>query len=88
MMTVKRLVSACYNVFPGKTELRIVSNLGKNLYIGLWNDGFLRDFGDMTVLDFEIDQIKNNGVATAMTVLVIPETKEPVRAGNTDEPKG
>ena len=79
-MTVKRLVSACYNVFPGKTELRIVSNLGKNLYIGLWNDGFLRDFGDMTVLDFEIDKIKNNGVATAMTVLVIPETKEPAGA--------
>ena len=40
MMTVKRLVCACYNVFPGKTELKIVSNLGKNLYTGLWNDGF------------------------------------------------
>lgn len=88
MMTVKRLVCACYNVFPGKTELKIVSNLGKNLYTGLWNDGFLRDFGDMTVLGFEIDQIKMNGVATAMTAWVIPETKEPARAGNTDEPKG
>lgn len=86
-MTVKWLLCACHNVLPGKTELKIVSDLGKTLYTGLWNDGFLQDFGDMTVLDFEIDRIKYNGVAAALMAWVIPETKEPARAGNTDEPK-
>ena len=43
------------------------------IYTGLWNDGCTKDFGDLTVLDFEIDEIKKNGVAKTLTAWVIKE---------------
>ena len=75
-MTLNRLVYACYNVFPGKTKLKIVDNLGKCLYCGLWNDGVSRDFGSLKVLDFEIGEMKKNGVATVLTAWVVDSKKE------------
>ena len=43
------------------------------IYHGLWNDGCTKDFGDLKVLDFEIDEIKKNGVAKTLTAWVVKE---------------
>lgn len=72
-MTLNRLTCACYNVFPGATKIKVVDSHGKELYFGLWNDGFLKDFGGLTVLDFEIDEIKKNGVAKTLTAWTVKE---------------
>ncbi len=72
-MTLNRLVCACHNVFTDETKIKVVGNHGKGLYFGLWNDGFIKDFGSLTVLDFEIDEIKKNGVAKTLTAWTIKE---------------
>lgn len=72
-MTLNRLICACYNVFPGATKIKVKDNLGKELYFGLWNADFIKDFGGLTVLDFEIDEIKKNGVAKTLTVWTVKE---------------
>lgn len=72
-MTLNRLVCACYNVFPGATKIKVIDGVGKELYFGLWNEGFIKDFGSMTVLDFAIDELKKNGVAKTLTAWVIKE---------------
>lgn len=72
-MTLNRLVCAFYNVFPGVTKIKVVNNLGNQLYFGLWNDGCIKDFGGLSVLDFEVDELKKNGVAKTLTAWVIPE---------------
>lgn len=72
-MTLSRLVYACYNVFTGVTKIKVVDNHGKELYFGLWNAGFDKDFGSLTVLDFQIDEIKKNGVAKTLTAWTVKE---------------
>lgn len=74
-MTLSRLIFACYNVFPGATKIKVVSYLSHVIYTGLWNDGCTKDFGDLKVLDFEIDEIKKNGAAKTLTAWVIKEAK-------------
>ena len=66
-MTLNRLICACCNVFTGATKIKVVDNHGKDLYFGLFNDGFIKDFGGLTVRNFEIDEIKKNGVAKTLT---------------------
>lgn len=46
---------------------------GKELHFGLYNDGFVKDFGGLTVLDFEIDEIEKNGVAKTLTAWTVKE---------------
>lgn len=72
-MTLNRMICACYNVFTGVTKIKVVDNHGKELYFGLWNDGFIKDFGELTVLDFEIDEIKKNGVAKPLIAWTVKE---------------
>lgn len=72
-MTLNRLVCACYNVFMGATKIKVVDNLGKELYLGRWNDGAIKDFGGLTVLEFEIDELKKNGVAKTLTAWTAKE---------------
>lgn len=72
-MTLQRLIFACYNVFPSATRIRVIVNTGKLIYHGLWNDGCTKDFGDLKVLNFEIDEIKKNGVAKTLTAWVVKE---------------
>ena len=72
-MKLSRLIFACYNVFPGATKIRVLGNTGKLIYHGHWNDGCTKDFGDLKVLDFEIDEIKKNGAAKTLTALVVEE---------------
>lgn len=72
-ITLKRLIFACYNVFPGATKIKVVKNTGEKIYTGLWSDGCTKAFGDLKVLDFEIDEIKKNGVAKTLTAWVIKE---------------
>lgn len=72
-MTLNRLVCACYNVFPGATKIKVMDYLSKQVYFGLWNDGAIKDFGGLTVLVFEIDEIKKNGVAKTLTAWTIKE---------------
>ena len=74
-MTLNRLIFACYNVFPGATKIKVIGNTGDTIYTGLWNDGCTKDFGDLKVLDFEIDEIKKNGVAKTLTAWVIKEAE-------------
>lgn len=56
-MTMDRLVCACYNVFPVVTKIKVMDNHGKELYLGVWSYGAIKDFGDLTVLYFKIDEI-------------------------------
>ncbi len=72
-MKLSRLIFACYNVFPGATKIRVLGNTGKLIYHGHWNDGCTKDFGDLKVLDFEIDEIKKNGAAKTLTAWVVEE---------------
>ncbi len=72
-MKLSRLIFACYNVFPGATKIRVLGNTGKRIYHGHWNDGCVKDFGDLKVLDFEIDEIKKNGAAKTLTAWVVEE---------------
>lgn len=72
-MKLSRLIFACYNVFPGATKIKVLGNTGKLIYHGHWNDGCTNDFGDLKVLDFEIDEIKKNGAAKTLTALVVEE---------------
>ena len=73
-MTPNRLIFACHNVFPGATKIKVVNNnTGEKIYTGLWGDGCTKDFGDLKVLDFEIDEIKKNGAAKTLTAWVIEE---------------
>lgn len=72
-MTLNRLICACCNVFPGATKIKVKDNLGKELYFGLWNAGFIKDFGCLTVMEFEIDEIKKNGVAKTLTAWTAKE---------------
>lgn len=85
-MTLNRLIFACHNVFPGATRIKVICNTGKLpasyrqvtsklIYHGFWNDGCTKDFGDLKVLDFEIDEIKKNGAAKTLTAWVIKEAK-------------
>lgn len=72
-MTLNGLICACYNAFPGATKIKVVDNHGKELYFGLLNDGFIKDFGNLTVLAFEIDEIKKNGAAKTLTAGIVKE---------------
>lgn len=72
-MKLSRLIFACYNVFPGATKIRVIGNTGKLIYLGHLNDGCVKDFGDLKVLDFEIDEIKKNGAAKTLTAWVVEE---------------
>lgn len=72
-MKLSRLIFACYNVFPGATKIKVLGNTGKLIYHGHWNDGCVKDFGDLKVLDFEIDEIKKNGAAKTLTAWVVEE---------------
>lgn len=72
-MTLQRLIFACYNVFTGATKIKVIGNTGKLIYHGLWNDGCTKDFGDLKVLNFEIDEIKKNGAAKTLTAWVVGE---------------
>lgn len=72
-VTLNSLIRACYNVFLGATKIKVVDNQGDELYFGIWNDGFVKDFGGLAVLNFEIDEIKKNGVAKTLTVWTVKE---------------
>lgn len=72
-MKLQRLIFACCNVFPGATRIKVIGNTGKLIYHGLWNDGCTKDFGDLKVLNFEIDEIKKNGAAKTLTAWVVKE---------------
>ena len=72
-MTLNRLVHACHNVFRYETKIKVVDSHGKELHFGLLNDCFIKDFGGLTVLDFEIDEIKKNGVAKTLTAWTVKE---------------
>ena len=72
-MTLNCLVFACYNVLTDETKIKVVDSHGKELYFGLWSVGFVKDFGELTVLGFEIDEIKKNGVAKTLTAWTIKE---------------
>lgn len=72
-MTLQRIIFACYNVVPGATRIEVIGNTGKLIYHGLWNDGCTKDFGDLKVLNFEIDEIKKNGAAKTLTAWVVKE---------------
>lgn len=72
-MTLNRLICACCNVFTGATKIKVVDNHGKELYFGVWSYGAIKDFGDLTVLYFKIDEINKNGVAKTLTAWTIKE---------------
>jgi hypothetical protein len=72
-MTLNRLVHACHNVFRYETKIKVVDSHGKELHFGILNDCFIKDFGGLTVLDFEIDEIKKNGVAKTLTAWTVKE---------------
>lgn len=72
-MTLIRLACACHNVFKYETKIKVADSHGKELHFGLYNDGFVKDFGGLTVLDFEIDEIKKNGVAKTLTAWTAKE---------------
>lgn len=72
-MTLDCLVCACYNVFPVVTKIKVMDNHGKELYLGVWNYGAIKDFGGLTVSRFEIDEIRKNGAAKTLTVWTVKE---------------
>jgi hypothetical protein len=72
-MTLNCLVCACHNVFPVITKIKVMDNHGKELYLGVWSYGAIKDFGDLTVLYFKIDEINKNGVAKTLTAWTIKE---------------
>lgn len=72
-MKLIRLIYACYNVFPGATKIKVIGNTGKLIYHGIWNNGCTKDFGDLKVSVFEIDEIKKNGAAKTLTAWVVEE---------------
>ena len=72
-MKLNSLVCACYTVFMGATKIKVLDNRGKELYLGIWNDGAIKAFGGLTVWNFEIDEIKKNGVAKTLTAWTVKE---------------
>ena len=72
-MTLNRLAHACHNVFRYETKIKVMDSHGKELYLGVWNYGAIKDFGDLTVLYFKIGEIKKNGVAKALTAWTVKE---------------
>ena len=72
-MNLQHLIFACCNVFTGATRIKVIGNTGKLINHGLWNDGCTKDFGDLKVLNFEIDEIKKNGAAKTLTAWVVGE---------------
>lgn len=74
-MTLNHLIFACYNVFPGATDIKVIGSTGKLIYHGTWNNGCTKDFGDLKVSVFEIDELKKNRAAKTLTAWVIKEAE-------------
>lgn len=73
-MTIKRLVCSCENISPAKTTIVVVSSIAKKeLYRGRWTEGFMEKFGELKVLDFNMDEIRKDGSIRTITVFAVKE---------------
>lgn len=73
-MTIKRLICACYNVSPQKSTIVVTdASTKKELYRGRWTEGFIEKFGQLKVLDFNVDEIRKDGSIRTLEIFSVEE---------------